>query len=431
MELYLIIIMLAICLILLAIILLKVTKPNDNSEQKQLKNDLISEIKTTKQDLQTALTTNLNLSQQNLNNNQGQVQKQLTDFNDKVNQNMHLLEVKMINSLQSFFQSSNAQLNQNKTETVESLTKLASKVTNDLTDFQNKLFDKVEFKMNQINDKVENRLNQGFKETNQTFKEIVERISKIDEAQRQIEKLSTEVVSLQDVLTDKKSRGIFGEIELKQILSSVYGEKNDKIYKLQYKLPNNMIADAILYTPSPLGMLVIDSKFPLENYRNMLDLNNSEQTRKEYRKLFKQDLKKHIDDIKNKYIIPDVTAKQACLFLPSEALFAEINAYHYDIVEYSYKANVWLTSPTTLMAFLTTIQLSLQNIERNKFTAQIHTELQKLSQEFARYHDRWVKLKKDIETVGADVNNIHTTSLKISNRFNAINQVEFLDKTDN
>ena len=131
---------------------------------------------------------------------------------------------------------------------------------------------------------------------------ILERLSRIDEAQKKIDSLSTNIVSLQDVLTDKKSRGTFGEVQLNHILSVVFGEKNNKIFELQKKLNNSAVADAVLYIPEPVGMLCIDSKFPLENYQRMIDMNNPDSARKQYTKDFKANVKKHINDISTKYI---------------------------------------------------------------------------------------------------------------------------------
>ena len=210
-------------------------------------------------------------------------------------------------------------------------------------------------------------------------------------------------------------------------MSSVFGERNDSIYRLQYSLPNGTIADSILFAPEPLGTIAIDSKFPLENYRNMVDKNISRVEREKYEKLFKADVKKHIDAISSKYIIPGVTSDQAIMFLPAEAIFAEINAYHSDIIDYAYKRRVWIASPTTLISTLTVIQMLLKNIERDKYTSVIHEELNKLGVEFGRYKDRWDKLSRSIETVSRDVNNIHTTTEKITKRFNSISKVE-LDK---
>ena len=179
-----------------------------------------------------------------------------------------------------------------------------------------------------------------------------------------------------------------------------------------------------MFAPEPLGLIGIDSKFPLENYTKMVDRTLSNSTRIEATKLFKSDVKKHIDAIASKYIIPGVTSDQAILFLPAEAIFAEINAYHTDLIEYAYKKRVWLTSPTTLISTLTTIQVILMNLERDKYAKVIHDELKLLDVEFKRYKDRWDKLSRSIESVGKDVKELHTTSEKITKRFDSINHVE-------
>ena len=271
-----------------------------------------------------------------------------------------------------------------------------------------------------LNKKIENRLDM-------MNSKVEERLSKIDEAQKKIETLSTNIVSLQDVLTDKKSRGIFGEIQLYQILASIFGEKNDKIYATQYKLSNGTIADSILFTPEPMGNIAIDSKFPLENYRKIYNQELTEIERIQARKDFVSNMKKHIDAISNKYIIENETSDQAILFLPAEAIFAEINAYHSDVLEYANKKNVRITSPTTLMSILTIVQVTMKNIERNKYANIIHEELSKLQEEFVRYETRWTSLQKDIEKVTKDVKEIATTSTKISKRFTEISNVKIVE----
>jgi DNA recombination protein RmuC len=191
----------------------------------------------------------------------------------------------------------------NKLETVERLERSSKTLTESLNDNFTSLNDMVYRNLDKINMRVEERLNEGFEKTNKTFVSILERLSRIDEAQKKIDSLSTNIVSLQDVLTDKKSRGIFGEVQLNHILSVVFGEKNDKIYEIQKKLGNSMIADAVLHIPEPVGMVCIDSKFPLENYRRMIDGNISEAERKQYIREFKLNVKTHINDIASKYII--------------------------------------------------------------------------------------------------------------------------------
>ncbi len=288
-------------------------------------------------------------------------------------------------------------------------------------------------KLNYINDKVNERLDTNFEKTNKTFSNILERLSKIDEAQKKIDSLSCEIVSLQSVLTDKKTRGIFGEVNLNYILNSVFGDNNNGIFDIQHKLSNGFITDAILYAPTPLGTICIDSKFPLENYQKMTDKTLSKEVRELAEKQFKIDVKKHIDTIASKYIIPGETASEAIMFLPAEAIFAEINAYHSDLIQEAYNKKVWITSPTTLMSTLTTINMILKNMERDKYAKVIHNELSKLSFEFDRYRERWDKLSRSIDTVTKDVKDINITTEKITKRFNSINSVDVkeLEKSDN
>ena len=325
--------------------------------------------------------------------------------------------------------------NINESNITERLGRLELSLNKDLGDFRTDLTkdlrsdfeilnDKIEKRLLLINEQVNTRLDQNFEKTNKTFSSVLERLGRIDEAQKQIENLSTDIVSLQSILTDKKSRGIYGEVNLKIILNNVFGEKNDSIYRLQCPLPNGTIADSVLFAPEPLGKIAIDSKFPLENYRQMVDKNNSQETRNMYEKQFKLDVKKHIDAISSKYIIKGVTSDQAIMFLPAEAIFAEINAYHQDLIDYAYQKRVWITSPTTLISTLTVIQMILKNIERDKYTSIIHEELNKLGLEFSRYQERWDKLSKNIQAVSKEVENVTITSNKISKRFDEINKVE-------
>lgn len=337
--------------------------------------------------------------------------------------------------------SKNNVKNSNEANITERLGRFEININKEINDFKNelnrglnedfdKLNNKIETRLNLINDKVNERLDQNFEKTNKTFTNVLERLSKIDEAQKKIDGLSNDIVSLQSILTDKKSRGIFGEVNLKHILVSVFGEKNDKIYSLQYTLPNGTIADSVLFAPAPLGTIAIDSKFPLESYRMMVDKKLPQEIRERYEKQFKSDVKKHIDAISNKYIIEGVTSDQAIMFLPAEAIFAEINAYHQDIIEYAYRKKIWITSPTTLISTLTVIQMIIKNIERDKYTSVIHEELNKLGVEFSRYKERWDKLAKSIQTVNKDVESVYITTEKISKKFDVISGVE-IDKINN
>lgn len=291
------------------------------------------------------------------------------------------------------------------------------------SDFEH-LNEQVEKRLLAVNEQVNLRLDQNFEKTNKTFTNVIERLSKIDEAQKKIDILSSDIISLQSILTDKKTRGIYGEVNLKHLMSNIFGEKNDTIYRLQYPLPNGTIVDCILFAPSPLGTIGIDSKFPLEHYQKMVDRKLSKEERLIAEKQFKLDVKKHIDAIADKYIIEGVTSRQAIMFLPAEAIFAEINAYHQDLVDYAYRRRVFITSPTTLISTLTVIQMIIKNMEKDKYTSIIHEELNKLGLEFARYRERWDKLSKSIQTVNKDVENVSITTDKISKKFTSINQVD-------
>ena len=291
------------------------------------------------------------------------------------------------------------------------------------SDFEH-LNEQVEKRLLAVNEQVNLRLDQNFEKTNKTFTNVIERLSKIDEAQKKIDVLSSDIISLQSILTDKKTRGIYGEVHLKHLMSNIFGEKNDTIYRLQYPLPNGTIVDCILFAPSPLGTIGIDSKFPLEHYQKMVDRKLSKEERLIAEKQFKLDVKKHIDAIADKYIIDGVTSRQAIMFLPAEAIFAEINAYHQDLVDYAYRRRVFITSPTTLISTLTVIQMIIKNMEKDKDTSIIHEELNKLGLEFARYKERWDKLSKSIQTVNKDVENVSITTDKISKKFTSINQVD-------
>ena len=326
-------------------------------------------------------------------------------------------------------------------DTIERLGKLETALTKEIGDFKlnfskdlrsdfEVLDNKIEYKLNVINDRVNKELNDNFEKSNKTFMNVLERLNKIDEAQKKIDGLNSEIVSLQSVLTDKKTRGTFGEVNLEYILNNAFGPKETGIYSIQHKMSNGSIADCLLYAPSPLGTIAIDSKFPLENYQRMVDKNRSKDERDSYEKSFVSDVKKHINDIKDKYIIPGETTEEAIMFLPAEAIFAEINAYHPELINYAYNNKVWITGPTTLISTLSIISMILKNMERDKYAKVIHEELEKLGVEFGRYKERWDKLSRSVKSVNQSLDELHTTTEKITKRFESIKNAE-IDKLKN
>lgn len=353
-----------------------------------------------------------------------------------------LLIILILLSIISIFKNGNSKNNEIvekfykfENSTIKELSSVTNTVTKELGEFNNainkninkdfnELCEKIDYRLRLINEKVNEKIDENFTKTNKTFTSILERLSVIDEAQKKINDLSTDIVSLQGILTDKKTRGIFGEVNLHNILVNVFGENNSAIYIEQYTVSTGAIADCLLKAPAPLGNIAIDSKFPLENYRLMIDKNISKTDREYYTKLFKSDFKKHIDAISTKYIIEGETSDQAIMFLPAEAIFAEVNAYHFDLLDYAHKNKVWISSPTTLISTLSVIQMIVKNMERDKYANIVHMELKKLGGEFDRFKDRFSKLTRSVESVSKDIQNITITSDKITKRFDAINDVE-------
>lgn len=279
----------------------------------------------------------------------------------------------------------------------------------------------VDGRLEQIGGKVSERLDEGFKKTNDTFVRVMERLATIDEAQKKIDGLTSNVVSLQELLGDKRSRGAFGEVQLEALVRNVLPVS---AYAMQHCFDNGTRVDCVLFLPAPTGNVAVDSKFPLENYHRMLESGLGEAERTAAQRLFKADIKKHVDDIASKYIIADITSDGAVMFIPAEAVFAEIHAYHPDIVHYAMSKRVWMVSPTTLMAVLNTARAVLKDVETRKQVHIIKDELGKLGKEFSRFDMRMKKLADHIRQAHEDALDVHTTSQKISKRFAQIERVE-------
>ncbi len=279
----------------------------------------------------------------------------------------------------------------------------------------------VDGRLEQISGKVSERLDEGFKKTNETFVSVMSRLATIDEAQKKIDGLTTNMVSLQELLGDKRSRGAFGEVQLEGLVRNIMPPQS---YAMQYTLPNNSRADCVLMLPEPTGMVAVDAKFPLENYHRMFDAALAESDKALARRQFKADIKKHVDDISSKYIIPGVTSDGAVMFVPAEAVFAEIHAHHPDVIDYAMQRRVWVVSPTTLMAVLNTARAVMKDVETRKQVHIIQDELGKLGKDFNRFEERMSDLAKHIGQANKDVEQIHISSRKITDRFAKIERVD-------
>jgi DNA recombination protein RmuC len=272
-----------------------------------------------------------------------------------------------------------------------------------------------------ISGKVEERLEKGFEKTTSVFADVLKRLALIDKAQEKIAELSGNVVSLQEVLSDKRSRGAFGEVQLSALISNMMPENS---YSLQHTFENGVRADCVLFLPEPTGTMCIDSKFPLESYQRMTDSTLGDADRKSAEQQFRQDIKKHIKDISSKYIIPGETSDGAIMFIPAEAVFGEIHGHYPELVEEAQRARVWLASPTTMMAVLTTSRAVLKDADTRKQVHIIQEHLVALAKDFERFQQRMDKLAIHIDQANRDVLDVNKSARKITSRFIKIEKVE-------
>jgi DNA recombination protein RmuC len=285
-----------------------------------------------------------------------------------------------------------------------------------------KLTHTTESKLKEINTQVEKRLTEGFEKTNETFGDVIKRLAMIDAAQKQISELSNNVVNLNEILNDKRSRGTFGEVQLSALIRNMIPEQH---FSFQHLLSNNKRPDCMLFLPEPTGNIAIDAKFPLENYKLIIDSSLSDTEKQQALKQFKIDIRKHISDIAEKYIIPGETSDGAVMFIPAESVFAEIHAHHSDLVETAQQAKIWMVSPTTMMAILTTARAVLKDAATRKQVHEIQKHLRMLADDFERFQMRMDNLSKRIAQAHTDVEQIHISSRKITQRFVQIDKAEF------
>ncbi|MBE9609444.1 DNA recombination protein RmuC [Chitinilyticum litopenaei] len=351
---------------------------------------------------------------QSLGETREQMQRQLADIAATMQTKQDALREDVLLKLSTM-------LSEQAKREMDMLQSMLTTSTQQLTASVSELTKTADGRLAEISGKVNERLDEGFKKTNETFANVMARLATIDEAQKKIDGLTTNVVSLQELLGDKRSRGAFGEVQLEHLISNVLPQQ---VYELQASLPNGTRADCLLRLPEPTGTVAVDAKFPLENYHRMFAAGED---RTVAQRAFKADVKKHIDDISNKYIIPNVTADGAVMFVPAEAVFAEIHAYHPELVQYAMAKRVWIVSPTTLMAVLNTARAVIKDVETRKQVHIIQEALGKLSAEFGRFDKRMKKLADHIRMAHDDAQEVSITSEKISKRFSEIEQVKLED----
>ena len=278
----------------------------------------------------------------------------------------------------------------------------------------------VDEKLLQVTKNVGEGLQLSTTKTAETLNDLRERLAKIDVAQQKISTLSEQVVSLQEVLSNKQARGAFGEIQLNDLVTSTLPPS---AYAFQVVLSNQKRADCVLNLPNPPGMIVIDSKFPLESYQALRNA-ETERDKVEAVRFFRASVLKHIKDISEKYIIMGETAESALMFLPSESVYAELHANFVDVVEASYKSKVWIVSPTTLMATLNTVRAILKDARMREQAGVIQKEVGVLIEDITRLDDRIENLSKHFDQASRDIGDIKISSGKISRRIEIIEDIQ-------
>jgi DNA recombination protein RmuC len=275
-------------------------------------------------------------------------------------------------------------------------------------------------RLEKVQDRMGESLQKSSKETAESVTKLTERLTVIDQAQQNITKLSTEVVGLQHILDDKQARGAFGEVQLEAIVRDALPKS---AYEFQSVLSNGKRADCLIKLPNPPGSVVVDAKFPLSAYQSMLNADD-DATRATLAKQLGQDVKKHIRDISERYIVPGETADSALMFLPSEAVYAELHANHPVIIEVSHKARVYIVSPTTMMATLTTVRAVLRDVEMRKQAGVIQTEVGTMLTDVGRLSERVDNLRRHFDQAHRNIEQIEISAGKVQSRGTRIHELD-------
>ena len=347
----------------------------------------------------------------------GALQQQLNSLNEQLKTNIELAVSKEINKILEQSSKSNEFNN-------EKLERFQKNITESLNTRFDALNKQIDDKLIEINKKVDEKLAEGFKNTGETMAQVRERLQAIDAAQKNIEELSKDVVSLRSVLEGNQSRGQYGEYQLSMVLHNVFGDTTG-CYQEQYTMKkvkdgDDVRADAVVFMPEPNKMICIDSKFPFQDYQRIFETDVPEE-KERLTKEFGNAVKKHITVIKDKYIVEGKTAPEALMFIPNDGVFAFIHQNLEDVIEYARSKKVILTSPSTLPAILVTINMVRIEVERSKNADEINKHLQRLAKDFEMFGREWDKFSNALEQTGKRREELDHRVGRITNKFQAIN----------
>jgi len=299
-----------------------------------------------------------------------------------------------------------------------------SQLTENQSQTQSALAKAIEERFDVVTERMGKSLEKSATDTAKTMGELHTRLSIIDEAQKHITELSGQVVGLQDILANKQARGAFGEVQLNALVQNALPPS---AYSFQATLSNGKRADCLIRLPNPPGSIVVDAKFPLESYQELRNVDDA--GRKQAERRFADDILKHVNAIAERYILAGETAESALMFLPSEAVYAELHANFPGVVEKSYAARVWIVSPTTLMATLNTVRAVLKDARMREQAHVIQAEVKKLLEDVGRLDDRVGKLSRHFGQAEQDLRDIGISSGKIQRRAERIEELE-LEEVD-
>ena len=278
----------------------------------------------------------------------------------------------------------------------------------------------LEDRLADLGKRVGDRLQEQTTQSTKSLTELRERLAVIDAAQKNITELSSQVVGLQDILANKQARGAFGEIQMQDL---VQGALPPSAYSFQSTLAAGHRVDCLLLLPNPPGPIALDAKFPLESYHALREAKD-EARLAQARRQFATALRAHVRAIAEKYIVPGETADSALMFLPSEAVYAELHANFPALVEESFRSRVWIVSPTTLMATLTTVRAVLKDVHLREQTHIIQTELRRLLDDVGRLDERAGKLQRHFEQATDDLRQIRISTEKVGKRAERIEELQ-------
>ena len=354
----------------------------------------------------------------------GALQQQLNTLSVQLKGDIELAVTKEMNKLLE-------QSGKNSEGNNEKLERFQRNITESLATRFDALNKQIDDKLIEINKKVDEKLAEGFKSTGETMAQVRERLQAIDDAQKNIEALSKDVVSLRGVLEGNQSRGQYGEYQLSMVLHNVFGDTTG-CYQEQYTMRkvkdgDDVRADAVVFMPEPNKMICIDSKFPFQDYQRIFETDDNDE-KERLTKEFGNAVKKHITAIKDKYIVEGKTAPEALMFIPNDGVFAFVHHNLEDVVDYARSKKVILTSPSTLPAILVTINVVRIEVERSKNAEEINKHLHRLAKDFEMFGREWESFSSALDKTTKRREELDHRVGKLTDKFQSISTNSALEE---